>query len=463
VNTHDPDLKYHHHTEMTSELEAMATEFPDLLRLYSLSEKTWQGRQLWVMHISTDVHKGQQRTDLKPMVKYVANMHGNEVVGRELMLAFIRWLCETFKAGTVSEQQKDTSSATTIYLNISLQDQEVTDLVSNTDIHILPTMNPDGFETATLGECSGHGPNSGRHNDHGMDLNRDFPTWDNLNATREQLLQPRQPETKAVMKWIMDNPFVLSINFHDGAVVANYPYDDSDAPSGQVSLTEDNELFLDLAKTYANHHTNMHNAGHCGDNFFGGITNGAQWYVVEGGMQDFNYLFSNCFEITVELSCCKYPSEVTLTDQWDYNKVSLVKYLLKVHQGIKGHVKDLNGNIESKAQVMVQGIDKQIKTTVNGEYWRLLVPGTYMVKAQSLESGYYCDFFEVTVTDSSVLEKDIVLDKYNIDLRIGESSTTTSTTTVQPTTSVLSGSNVIVQQLCSYIPLICSAVSYFFI
>jgi hypothetical protein len=44
---------------------------------------------------------------------------------------------------------------------------------------------------------------------------------------RADLMKRREVEVAAVMRWVMDNPFLLSLSFHDGRVLVNYPWDDS--------------------------------------------------------------------------------------------------------------------------------------------------------------------------------------------------------------------------------------------
>lgn len=148
------------------------------------------------------------------------------------------------------------------------------------------------------------------------------------------------------------------------------------------SLTPDDKVFKQLALTYSDNHPIMRRGKSCNDSFSRGITNGANWYELSGGMQDFNYAFSNCFELTIELSCCKFPAASTLPQEWRTNKASLLQLLRQSHIGIKGLVLDVSGLPIAGAEIYVAGLeDKPIRTTKRGEYWRLLTPGFYKVHA----------------------------------------------------------------------------------
>ena len=53
-------------------------------------------------------------------------------------------------------------------------------------------------------------------------------------------------------------------------------------------------------------------------------------------MQDFNYVYSNSFEITMELSCCKYPEPSELPGEWELNQKPLLNYIASTHRGVRG-------------------------------------------------------------------------------------------------------------------------------
>lgn len=47
-------------------------------------------------------------------------------------------------------------------------------------------------------------------------------------------------------------------------------------------------------------------------------------------MNDFSYLHTNCFEVTVELSCDKFPHASELPGEWENNRESLLVYMEQV-------------------------------------------------------------------------------------------------------------------------------------
>lgn len=148
-----------------------------------------------------------------------------------------------------------------------------------------------------------------------------------------------------------------------------------------------------------------------------------------GGMQDWNYLNTNCFEVTIELGCVKYPLAKDLPMYWEQNRQALLQFMQQVstplslsfhlfippsllyslsvplptslstpllslsdclspvsqvHRGVKGMVLDgKDGTGISNATITVANVDHPITTNKAGDYWRLLVPGTYQLTASA--------------------------------------------------------------------------------
>ncbi|KAK7501785.1 hypothetical protein BaRGS_00006871 [Batillaria attramentaria] len=188
-NTNALDFVYHDAVQLEAFLTNISQTYPEITRLYSIG-KSINGVDLWVIAIG---ESPRDHVTLRPNVKYVGNMHGNEVVGREELLHFIEYLVTNYG-----------------------QMENVTHLLNTSTVHILPSMNPDGFAVAsTEPACNG----IGRGNAKNYDLNRNFPDF------FRQATTPIQQETQLIIDWITSTQFVLSANLHGGAVCVSYPFD----------------------------------------------------------------------------------------------------------------------------------------------------------------------------------------------------------------------------------------------
>jgi hypothetical protein len=415
------EIAKHHDTKAAEEtLREVRGKCPDITRLYSVG-KSVEGRNLSVIHFGTEpghdwTAPRRNHQFLKPEFKYVGNMHGNEVVGRELLLKLAVFLCDEYQKGT----------------------KEIKKLIDNTEIHIMPSMNPDGYEMALHADNSkGRDWMLGRSNANEVDLNRNFPDLDSLYFTLQEHGVPvsdhlmtifsdqkeRQPETLAIGNWILSNPFVLSANLHEGDIVANYPFDESRVTGNKYSKTPDDVTFRHLAMSYSTAHAHMAKDDHppCdmgGDDQFatrGGITNGARWYSLKGGMQDFNYLASNCMEITLELNCKKFPKPDTLPQLWEDNKNALINFMWQSHIGVKGGVSNKEKEPLVDAVIWTTNvtdpdnhfvIPHPVTTGKSGDYWRLLTPGRYIMTAE--KDGYLKASQPVEVTNAKHSTAEIV-------------------------------------------------------
>ena len=326
--------EYRTYDNLTAELDQFAQDHADIARLYSIGKSVNQ-KELWVMKITDnpDVEEDE------PEVSLIASMHGDEPVGMELCMNLIQYLGEEYDAND--------------------PDSEVTKIINETEVWILPLMNPDGYVSET------------RNNASGYNLNREFPdrVADPNNTTVE-----RPPEVAHVMNWVFANRPVLSANFHTGALVVNYPYDSDFDDKAAYSATDDDALFREISLTYSRRNDPMYESQW----FENGIVNGVEWYTIYGGMQDWYYVWQGCHHVTIEVSDVKWPDSGVLPDLWEDNRQAMLDFIKWGQKGARGIVTDFATGLPLSATVTVAGNDHPVYTDPDaGDYHRLLLPGTY--------------------------------------------------------------------------------------
>ncbi|KAK5617246.1 Inactive carboxypeptidase-like protein X2 [Crenichthys baileyi] len=426
ITTDDLDFRHHSYKEMRQLMKVVNEMCPNITRIYNIG-KSQSGLKLYAIEISDN--PGEHEVG-EPEFRYTAGSHGNEVLGRELLLLLMQFMCLEYLSGN----------------------QRIRHLVEETRIHLLPSVNPDGYEKAFEAGSELSGWSLGRWTNDGIDIHHNFPDLNSIlweaeakNWIPRKMLNHHIPtpewylsknasvalETRALIAWMEKMPFVLGGNLQGGELVVTFPYDRtrSQGVTREQTPTPDEHVFRWLAFSYASTHRLMADASRrvCHTEDFAkedGTINGASWHTAAGSMNDFSYLHTNCFELSMYVGCDKFPHESELPEEWENNRESLLVFMEQVHRGIKGVVRDLQGRGISNATISVEGIGHDIRTAADGDYWRLLNPGEYRVTARAegyslvtkkCEVGYAmgatrCDF---TIGRSNLFRIREIMEKYN--------------------------------------------------
>ncbi|MEJ2055119.1 MAG: M14 family zinc carboxypeptidase, partial [Calditrichaceae bacterium] len=152
---HEIGASYHNYDAVSFILDSLAELYSEICMVENLGQ-TVKDRSMWSVLITDSIDS----EEAEPEVKYVANMHGDELLSQEMMLFFIQYLLQNYES-----------------------DYRIEKLVNTTEIRIVPNMNFDGSQQIE------------RFNADGYDLNRNFPDRDPGFENPD----PLQPETQHII------------------------------------------------------------------------------------------------------------------------------------------------------------------------------------------------------------------------------------------------------------------------
>lgn len=156
---------------LTAELQDMAAQHPDILRLHSAGQSA-KGLDLWVMEVADFENPAKAPLEQREVLWVDGGTHANEYSGVMFVLHLLRWLAEGYG-----------------------QNETATWIVANRHTFIMPLLNPEGSMNGI-----------GRLNDNLVNINRNYPVgWGDVDESpvvnNPGPYPASEAETQAIIGW----------------------------------------------------------------------------------------------------------------------------------------------------------------------------------------------------------------------------------------------------------------------
>lgn len=296
---------FYTYSEMLSELDDMKELFPNLISSRNdvkdtdiiagnHPHETYEGRFLQWVRISDNPNTNET----EPEILYTAVHHAREPGSLQQLIFYMWYLLENYESN-----------------------QEIRDIVDNTELYFIPCVNPDGYVYNETEEPEGGGMwRKNRFNSHGVDNNRNYSyidtngneVWDTAgtsNNTGNDTYPGTEPfseaENRAIRYFVESNDFKLALNNHTYSNLLLYPFG-----YDYNQLTEDNEIFQSISALLVQ------------ENGYDNILS-SELYPAAGDSDDFMYGLlttengesrDKIFAMTPEIGSSFWPASSTIED-----------------------------------------------------------------------------------------------------------------------------------------------------
>ena len=400
---------YHTYDEALAVLQQIASDYPEICTLTDIADS--HGKEyfndgaigyedyqhdIWMLKISDNVNE----TEDEPSVFFMGAHHAREPISTEVVLGIIQHLTE----------------------NYGIND-EVTTMVDNAEIYIIPIVNPDGHKVVldqlntwwrkNAADNDGNGQFSNYSDGpDGVDPNRNYGwnfggTGSSGNPSNDIYHGPyafSEPELAAVRDMFNEHHFTSGITYHSYSELVLYPFGYS-----ETCVAPDNDALEELAVNMAESIPKISGSGH----YF--PEQSKDLYPASGVTDDWAYGNHGIFCYTVELGQEFIPSATQVPTIIGDNIAAAMMVLNRAnHQTLRGHIYDAQTEEPIIGEIFIEGIDgtesfrePYRSSPEYGAYYRLLMSGNVNARF----SAYGC--ISQNVSDIEILADDAtILDVY---------------------------------------------------